>query len=759
MSRAPARRALAVAILAAYAASAQAETGVRTNDAASAGASPATDAAAAAAGYDADTALVDAAAADAASIREREARRRGRKLDSVEVEADTFRPFSSDQSSTGMKFDAPLRDVPQSVTVVPQAVIETQAATTLADALRNVAGLTLASGEGGFTGDNVTLRGFAARTDQYVNGVRDNAQFVRDTFNIERVEVLKGASSMLFGRGGTGGVINSITKRPTGEVLRVLTVMGGSDSYGRFSADVDQPVGDAAGVRVNLMWQDNESFRDVVETERKGLAPSFRLDLSDATSVTTDFYYLDHDGILDYGLPWNLATGKPIDVPIDTFYGAGKQSFYKTEVYEGRVGFEHEFGNGAILRNNTAYGHFDRAYRTVRPNTVLTITTPPETALPATITRNHNLVGGSQMNVYNLTDLAFDFETGGWKHDFATGLELGWEDFSQKNRANLPVLPAVPTFDPQSVILPTLPSSVDGGAPLSTYSKVDTETTALYFQDTISFTEQWKGVLGVRHDQFDADVRNMLTGTELTRDDDMTSYRVGGLFQPGADQSYYGSWSTSFNPSAETFTLSDATQRLDPEENENWELGAKLTPWGDRISLNMAVFRLEKTNARTVDPSNTSLQVLDGLQRSDGFEIEVQGAITRDWRIFAGAAWMDPEIVETNEVVNGASTEGNRPANASEFTANLWTVYQLGRGWEIGGGAFHVGNRYANTANTLELPSYTRYDAYVGWSNGPYRLALNVYNLSDKQYFEFAHPVFATPGAERNARVSFTYAF
>lgn len=239
----------------------------------------------------------------------------------------------------------------------------------------------------------------------------------------------------------------------------------------------------------------------------------------------------------------------------------------------------------------------------------------------------------------------------------------------------------------------------------------------------------------------------------------MTSWRLGTVYQPSDAQSYYALASSSQNPSAETFSISAATALVDPERTRNYEIGAKFTPWGERLGINIALFRLDKTDARTVDPSNTSVQILDGRQVSDGLEVEVQGSIARGWRVFAGAAWMDPEVVESNTVTNGIPVEGKRPQNAPRFAANLWTVKQLGHDFEVGAGLFHVGDRYANTVNTLEVPSYTRFDAYLGWMNGPWRVALNAYNLTDKAYFEYAHPVFATPGAPRNYRLSVTYAF
>jgi catecholate siderophore receptor len=586
--------------------------------------------------------------------------------------------------------------------------------------------------------------------------------YVRDTFNVERVEVLQGASSMLFGRGGTGGVINTITKRPSGDPAASVNATAGSWDFQRITADVDQPLGDRAGVRLAALWHEADSFRDQVFTRRKGLAPSFSYEPSDATRIDASFLWQEQDGIGDYGIPWNNTTQRPVDVPRGTFYGPGRQAIENFDAYSARIGVEQEFSEALTLRNTTGYDHAERLTTYARPVPVTT-----ETAATTVSFGTNQLRGNTQINLQNQTDLLWDVQWGRIAHHLATGLELGWEDFAFRgiacSNSVRPVAPLrcllpVPLYDPQSRVQPTLITSLDGHT-LDTYDKTDTESRALYVQDRMVLNEAWSVVGGVRRDRFEANEIHMVTGQRLDRTDTMTSYRLGAVFQPNEMQSWYASWSTSFNPSAETFSLSEATAVLDPEENRNLELGLKLTPWGERFGLNFALFDLTKTNARTVDPNNTSVQVLDGEQRTRGAQVDLQGNLTERWLISAGAAWMDPEVVKSNTVTTGIPIQGLTPTNAPDAQANLWTVYELGHGFEIGGGGFHTGTRYADATNLKRVGAYTRWDAYAAWRNGPMRVALNAYNLGDKHYIDYAHSAFVTWGEPRSVRLSFSYSY
>lgn len=678
---------------------------------------------------------------------------RAEPLDKVEVEGQA--PGRYKAEAGGLKLPEPLRDAPRAVSVVPQGVIESQGALNLSDALRNVAGLTLASGEGGFRGDNISLRGFAARTDVYLDGVRDNGQYSRDTFAIEQVEVLKGAAAMQFGRGASGGVVNSASKRPSGSDRTRFDLVLGEHDLQRVVIDHNEHINDAAGLRVAALYHDANSFRDEVSLERSGIAPSLRLDLSDRTTLEASALYQKEEGVSDYGIPWNGITNRPADVPLSNHYSLGRDSFANFDVLSGRVTLSHGFDSGLELRNTLSFTDVERLHRRVRPGNVMTATPDATT----TVSRDHQLTEATQNNLYNQTDLNWGFDSGSISHSFAAGLEIGREDFSTRGLAGLIAPPPAPLFDPQSVpITIPLPTSFAGGS-LSSYRKTDAETVAVYLQDRIQLNTQWSLLAGLRHDQFEATVSDQLSGNVLKRDDNMTAYTLGAVYQPNDMYSWYANVSNAYNPSAETFSLSASSAELDPEESRNIEAGVKITPFGDKLLIDVSVFSLDKFNARDIEPDGSGVQTLDGQERSRGIEIGVSGAITEHWHVFAGAAFMDPEIVDSNLLNSGVPVEGNTPANAPERSASLWTVYELDKHWEIGGGAFHVSERFANDGNTREVPGYTRWDAYVGYRADDWRVALNVYNLGDRKYFDYAHSQFLTPGEPQTWRVSFSYAF
>ena len=655
--------------------------------------------------------------------------------------------YSPGLSTVGGKTPTAIRDIPQSVTVINRAILDAQAATTLTDALRNVPGITLGAGEGGVIGDNINIRGYSARTDIFLDGIRDRSQYARETFFVESVEVLRGPSSMLFGRGSTGGVINQVSKQAN---LRELTEVGvgiGTDNYYRATADINRPLSETSAFRVAALAHTNESTRDVTDSKRYGVAPSLRFGIGTPTEITMSSVHQRRDDTPDYGFPFAAGgvTGNPtspLDLDRDNFYGYTDDKFDQdVDMFNLRV--EHKFSPVLSLRNQTQYS-------TARID-----------AMPTTITaagvRNRRERSIDDDSLFNQTDLIAKFDTGTVKHTLTTGVEFGREGY--ENQA----------YDWVGETAQNLANPVYGPMPASAtrsqlnYTDNTADTFAVYMNDTLALNKEWKLVGGLRWDRFafDGTTLNNVTGatTSFSQTDKMLSHRLGVLYQPTETQSYYASYGTSFNPSAETMTLSADNLNIDPEENRSVEIGAKWDLMNGGLSLNAALFRVEKTNARSRDEFNNVVGT--GDTQVDGFELGAAGQLAKNWQIFAGYTYLDGKINNLNEVSSGTrfSRDGNVLPNTPKHSATLWSAYRIGHGWEIGGGAVYSSSRLLNNANSAKVGGYTRYDATLAYLTKKYDVRLNLQNLTDKEYFDVASGGRATPATGRALIATVNYRF
>lgn len=675
-----------------------------------------------------------------------------------EVEVRAGRPqddYAPGAATVGGKTPAPVRDIPQSVTVINRAVMDAQGVTTLTEALRGVPGITLSAGEGGVIGDNINLRGFSARTDLYLDGMRDRGQYTRDAFFLDAVEVLKGPSSMLFGRGSTGGVINQVSKKPALKARDEASVGAGTDDYYRVTADVNRPTSESSAFRITALGHTNESTRDVIETKRYGLAPSLRLGIGTPTEVALSALVQQSREIADYGVP--VITngtvdnpGKPVDVPANRFYGFTDDRFdQEVGILSARV--EHRFAPALSLRNQLQYGKADLE---ANP-TVFTGSVTPATISVARTRRERER---SDAWLINQADLTSEFGMGAVRHTVTTGIELA-RDWFKNQRYNWS---GVPNTNLQNPAYEPMPAGAT--RTLGDYTESTADTFAVYVNDQLHLAKEWKLVGGVRWDRFATDFLTRTAAgveTPLARTDKMTSYRLGALYQPDAAQSYYLSHGNSFNPSAEGATLAGAggssvngTVSLDPEENRAYEIGAKWDMAGGDLALNAALFRVDKLNARTTDPI-TKLTTLDGNIRVDGVELGAAGKLTAAWQVFAGYTHLNGEIVAANE----ANTQGRVPQNMPTHAASLWTTYRFAKVWEVGGGAIYSSDRFVNNTNTAMIDGYRRYDATVAYKQKQYDVRLNLQNLGDEEYYDVASATRATPAKGRAAVLTLTSRF
>ncbi|MBM5571311.1 MULTISPECIES: TonB-dependent receptor [Deefgea] len=693
------------------------------------------------------------------------------------------------------------RDLPQSVTSVTRQLMNDQDANTLKEALRNAVGVTFNAAEGGASGDGIRIRGFGASNDMYLDNFRDSAQYNRDTFHIDTVEVLRGPASMMFGRGSTGGVVNQVSKTPFRGDLTQLSTTIGMDSFYRVEGDFNKAIGESTAARINVMGQKADSFREGAEMNRWGIAPSITWGLGEPTQITASYLHYQEDNVPDYGVPYYRRgpgsrtttgpNGKPVITPVtnesihgsnqpidrvDTFYGLKDFDTEETQTDVFTLRVEHQINPNMKIKNSTRAGKYDLDLRASAPG--LSFAKPTDVLADSTkVTRGRKLRMREQEIYSNVTDLLWDFETGTIRHNVLAGFELTRENLFSTGRLQLDQSGKEKPSATTGLAGCTLPSTTVGNpvtsgvpsncsAPVNTVTADSTaDTVAFYFQDMIDLNPHWKVLLGARYDHFKASTENQSftkqkAADNVSRTDKVWSYRTGLIYQPDQNQSYYASYGTSFNPSAEAYSTDPKGALTDPEENANYEIGARWTLLDGDLALRTAIFRTEKTNERQTDiePGVIKPYLMSGKRHTDGIELEAAGRLTDKWQVFAGLALMDPVI---DQVANPARKyqEGNRPDNAPTYTGNLWSTYQIDGNWKVGGGMNAMGKRYTSLDNTVFLPSYVRWDAMVEWTQRDLSIQLNVLNLFDTEHFEGLYAGFAVPGTTRTARVTATYKF
>lgn len=682
------------------------------------------------------------------------------------AETQTQRTYQSGITSVG-KMAQPAKDVPQSLTTVTRSLMDDRNVTSLMEALRNVAGLTFNAGEGGRIGDNITIRGFGASSDLYLDGVRDNAQYNRETFNLERVEVLRGASSMIFGRGSTGGIVNQVSKEPGLKTITELEATAGTHNFFRETADANFKINDTTAVRLNLMANDNESRRDEVEQNRWGVAPSVKFGIGTSNEFLLSYYHLEYDDVPDNGIPIPpVQGGRPIRVDFSNFYGMAEVDYQRdsADIFTGR--WVHSFNDSMQLRTVVRQSQVDRDLRMVAPRVNAGLTS---------VMRGRQARGAEEDNTTASSDLTSKFDLFNMKHEGLIGVEYVRETADRWNYFGAPALnnPAANVIDPN----PFDPLPPAYGLTLQRVNPLDftAKNTGIYVQDIVEVIPHWKVLVGARRDDFNADYSSVTTATnavaEYERDDQVWSWRTGLMYQPTDYVTYYAAYGTAFNPSGDIYSV-EANQptrsaKTDPEKSINYEIGAKWELMQGNLSLRTALFRTEKTNERNVDPFQPDIFLLSGRRHTDGVEIEGAGRITPKWEVFGALALMTAEI---DEQINPFGV-GLTPPNTPDYSGNIWTSYQIAPKWRIGGGVDFVGKRTGYAIGTTlpytapairHIPGYARVDAMVEWEmRENTSLELNLLNVLDKKYYEsiYVNGANAVPGIPFEAQLSLSYKF
>lgn len=645
-----------------------------------------------------------------------------------------------------------VRDAPQSISIIPRAIIEQQSASTLRDVLRNVSGISMAAGEGGGgpAGDNLTLRGFGARNDIFVDGIRDFASYTRDTFNVEQVEVVKGPSSAQTGRGSTGGYINMFSKQPEMRSFAGGTIGIGAPGFVRATADLNIGGSDlgieGAALRINALYHDADTpGRDYVNTKRWGIAPSVALGLGTSTRAILSWVHLSQNNVPDYGIPFVPAAhigladyaDEPAPVDYDNYYGLLDRDREKLRSDLVTFAVEHDLTEAVRVSNTTRYGHATRDSIYSSPRFVDNVGTliNPQTQSRDTVDEI----------LLNQTNLFAKVATGGLRHDLIAGIEVSREKSRNQPRT---ITNGTPTdlFDPD----PERPW--DGtitdtpGGPI----RARADTVAAYLFDTITISDQLLVTGGMRWEEYKSRFVAAAPAEPLSRTDRNLTWRSGITYKPVRRLSLYAGAGTSVNPSIENMTQTTPTPALvalKPERSRTYEVGAKWEGFGGRLLLTTALFRTTKLNARTPGLAGEPATVLEGKQRVDGFELGATGRVTKNLNLIASYTYLDSKILSSNT----PGEIGNRLANVPAHSGSLWATQKLPDGFEVGGGVRYVGARYTNVANARRIDPYVAVDATVAYEIArDFTLRVNAFNLFDKRFADQISGGHFVPGPGRS---------
>ena len=638
----------------------------------------------------------------------------------------------------------PLLNLPQSIAVVTQEQIHDQLMMSIADVVRYIPGITAHQGEN--NRDQVIIRGNSSSADFFLNGVRDDVQYFRDLYNLDRVEALKGSNAMTFGRGGGGGVINRVTKEPVASPLREVSLQGGSYRNRRFTGDFSQPLGKKAAFRLNSVYENSDSFRKYLNVERVGVSPSLSIAATPHTRLVFSYEHFRDTRVADRGI--TSFQGRPVEVDRSTFFGNPAESPVHVVVNLGSASIEHQAGR-FNLRNRTMFGGYDRYYQNFVPGALAA-----DKILLALTSYNN---ATQRLNAFNQTDATYSAQTGPVRHTLLAGMEVGRQMTDNLRQTgyfnNAAATLMIPLANP-TIFTPITfrPSATDANNHLTT------KLGAIYAQDQIEINRFVQVIAGLRVDRFDLNYLNNRNSDRLRRIDHLVSPRAGVVIKPIARMSLYGNYSVSYLPSAgdQFASLTTITQQVKPEKFSNYEVGLKwdLTRY---LAFTTAVFRLDRTNTRSTDPNDPTRIVQTGSQRTNGFETGIQGSLTRHWKVAGGYSYQDAFVTSATAAARSGAQVGQVP----HHNFSLWNNYQILPRLGAGLGIVNRSDMFAAIDNTVVVPSYTRADAAVFFSlTERIRLQANVENLLDRKYYANAdNNTNISPGFPRAIRVGLTARF
>ncbi|MEE1889422.1 TonB-dependent receptor [Pseudomonas carassii] len=645
--------------------------------------------------------------------------------------------------TTATRTSTPARYVPQAIDSVKTRNVLDYGSSNLGKALEGIPNV---SSGADTRFDSLRIRGFDASNDFYLDGVRDDSQYTRDLHNIERVEVLKGPAAVLYGRGSQGGIVNRVSKAPEHGRRSTVEAQGGSQDLRSLYADLSADPSDTLSLRLNLGNEDKNSFRDGIDGNHRQLfAPSMSWQITPELNWLVQYEYSRYDRTPDRGIPGNPLTGRPADVSRKTTYGDTQRDYINDRAESLRSRLNYELNDQWQLRHTfslfTLESDFDNTYLTAyRPAAGL-------------VDRQRWQQDLSTRNLYNTVELEGHVETFGLEHTLLVGLEVGEQRRHSRLDQGVGVTPA-------PIGGSTALNQHNGAMKLFSNNVTNVDSTGLYLQDQIRLNDEWQVLAGVRFDRFEVDTTSRMSGIQENQDSTSTSPRLGVVYTPWKDHSFYASWSKSFAPvGGGLIGLSPGTKgnanQTDPELTRQKEIGVKSEWFDERLSTTLAVYEIELYNRRQEDPLNKGTYLLTGLQRSRGIELTATGNVVGNWYVRGGLGLQDATIVKDD---NG--NEGKRVNDVAKRNASLFVTWKPELGWYAETGLTLVGDRYADNQNTVILPGYGRWDALAGYRTHDWDVRAALSNITDKTYYSSATSAAQIQvGDPRSLVVTGTYSF
>lgn len=665
------------------------------------------------------------------------------------VTVDAPRSYDSPALTSATRTATALRDIPQSISIASSALISDSRMASIADAVRYMPGVGIAQGEG--NRDTPILRGNSSTADFFVDGIRDDVQYFRDVYNVERVEALKGPNAMVFGRGGAGGVINRVTRQAEWGQPREMAFQIGSWNNKRLTADVGKGLNEGIALRASTVYEQSDTYRTGVAIERYGLNPSVAFRPGAATTIRASYEHFHDRRTADRGI--SSVNGRPVETDAATFFGDPDQSESTATINVFSSLVEHHFNPRVTLRTRVSYGDYDKFYQNVFPGAV--------NAAAATVAISAYNNATRRRNLFNQTDLIVSASTGRLRHTALLGTEFGRQESDNFRETGFfsTLGPNAVTYDaPLSAPTISLPLAFRQSATDADNHGI-AQVAALYLQDQIALSDRLEAVLGVRFDSFRVNFTNNRSLADFSSSDELWSPRAGLIYRPVPSMSLYGSHSLTYLPRAgeQMTSLSLTNQSLEPEEFRNYEVGAKweLTPG---FALTAALYRLDRGNVAVPDPTDPAVSLLVDAQRTRGAEVEVNGRIGKAWHLAGGYAYQNGEITRS---ISAAAQAGASLAQLPRHSLSLWNKYDITPRLSAGLGVIHRTAMFTSTDNLVLLPKWTRVDGAVFYNlTSKLRAQINIDNLFNERYYLNAHSnTNITPGSPRAVKLTLTTKF